>query len=150
MILTSDKDRAAALDALNKINSGKKEDVLYGFEIVNSLLHTIVNSPAMYRDVSEAAHAQNVISRAEFFSYTEVSIDTYGTFLSLGTARKCDITDVIKEFFGATGLPELNLRIRDNRPSLNNPAPEEEEEEEDDDDEDAYEDEDEEEEDDES
>jgi hypothetical protein len=146
MILSSDKDRALALDALQKINSGKKEDILYGFEVVNSLLHTIVNSPAMFRDVSEAARDQNTISRAEFYAYTEVGIDQYSTFLSLGTARKCDLTDLIKEFFIATGLPEINLRIRDSRPTNQDNLDEEEDEDDDDDDEDTEYDEDEEEE----
>lgn len=115
MILSSDKDRAAALEALQKINSGKKEDVLYGFEIVNSLLHTIVNSPAMFKDVSEAAYAQNRVSRTEFYGCTEIAIDNFGTFVNLGTARKCDLTDIFKEFFNACGLQEMNLIVRDRR-----------------------------------
>lgn len=131
MILTSNKDRAAALDALQKINSGKKEDVLHGFEIINSLLHTIVNSPAMFKDIAEAAHAQNLASRAEFYAYTEVSLDQYNGFVSLGTNRKCDIGDVFKEFFAACGLSEIYLRVRDARPNLGDPQDE------DDDDEDT-------------
>jgi hypothetical protein len=149
MILTSDKDRAAALDALQKINSGKKEDVLHGFEIVNSLLHTIVNSPVMFRDVSEAAYAQNRVSRTEFYGCTEVAIDNFGTFVNLGAARKCDLTNVFKEFFNASGLQEVNLIVRDRRTTTVT-LEEETEEDEDDDDEDTYDDEDEEEEDDES
>ena len=133
MILASDKDRAIALDALQKINSGKKEEILHGFEIINSMLHTIVNSPAMFKDIAESAHVQNLVSRTEFYAYTEVSLDQYSSFISLGTNRKCDISEVFKEFFNASGLSEAYLRVRDARPNLNNPQEEEEEDEEDDD-----------------
>ena len=58
MIIASNKDRDLAIKALNGINSQDKNQILDAVNIVNELLHKIINSAAMYNDLQNAKLAQ--------------------------------------------------------------------------------------------
>lgn len=58
MIIASNKDRELAIKALNGLNSQDKNQILEAIGIVNTLLHTLVNSAAIYGDLQAAKSVQ--------------------------------------------------------------------------------------------
>jgi hypothetical protein len=71
MIIASNKDRDLAIKALNGINSQDKNQILDAVNIVNEILHKIINSAAIYGDLQEAKQAQ--LRTAYYKPYIEVT-----------------------------------------------------------------------------
>lgn len=123
MIIASNKDRELAIKALNGINSQDKNQILNAVNIVNELLHKMINSAAIYGDLQFAKTAQ----LRSGYSRPFIEISENRLMFCTGSAIG-DLLETIKDFCLTANS---NTVIYDDRSSIQ----EEDEDDEDDEDE---------------